>query len=71
MPGIEDETTVWRKRVKSPALFDRFRVKELGKGASGALETVVPKEQENYVSSVEYSQFNSNFLRFEFCFFLL
>jgi len=40
MPGIEEGTTVWRKRVKDPALFDRFRVKELGKGVKITLGRV-------------------------------
>jgi hypothetical protein len=32
MPGLEEDKTVWRYRVQDPARFDKFRVKELGKG---------------------------------------
>jgi len=32
MPGLEEAETVWRYRVRDPAGFEKFRVKELGKG---------------------------------------
>jgi hypothetical protein len=32
MPGLEEGTTVWRYRVQSPEKFDKFRVKEIGRG---------------------------------------
>ena len=40
MPGIEEGTTVWRYRVADPSRFDRFRVKELGKGVKLTLGRV-------------------------------
>ncbi|MEM3789239.1 MAG: hypothetical protein QXN95_05175 [Candidatus Bathyarchaeia archaeon] len=32
MPGLEEGVTVWRYRVQDPEKFDKFRIKELGKG---------------------------------------
>ena len=32
MPGIEEDKNIWRYRVRDPADFEKFRVKELGKG---------------------------------------
>ena len=32
MPGIEETANQYRYRVKDPAAFEKFRVKELGKG---------------------------------------
>lgn len=32
MPGLEEAETVWRYRVADPSKFEKFRVKELGKG---------------------------------------
>ena len=32
MPGLDEGTTVWRYRVADPDKFEKFRVKELGKG---------------------------------------
>jgi hypothetical protein len=60
MPGIEEGTTVWRKRVKDPALFDRFRVKELGKGVKitlGRVKGTQRWEIQNYM--FDKSQFKT------------
>jgi hypothetical protein len=32
MPGLEEAKIVWRYRVRDPGDFEKFRVKELGKG---------------------------------------
>jgi hypothetical protein len=40
MPGLEEGTTVWRYRVQDPSKFDKFRVKELGKGVKITLGRV-------------------------------
>ena len=32
MPGLEEAETVWRYRIADPGRFEKFRVKELGKG---------------------------------------
>jgi hypothetical protein len=34
MPGIEESKTVGRYRVADPSRFEKFRVKELGKGVA-------------------------------------
>jgi len=40
MPGLEESATVWRYRVADPAKFQKFRVKELGKGVKITLGKV-------------------------------
>ena len=40
MPGLEEAETVWRYRVADPAKFEKFRVKELGKGVKITLGKV-------------------------------
>jgi hypothetical protein len=40
MPGLEEAETVWRYRVADPDKFERFRVKELGKGVKITLGKV-------------------------------
>jgi hypothetical protein len=52
MPGLEEDKTVWRYRVADPAAFDRFRVKELGKGVKITLGKVKGSERweiQNYM----------------------
>jgi hypothetical protein len=40
MPGLEEAKTVWRYRSADPSRFERFRVKELGKGVKITLGKV-------------------------------
>jgi hypothetical protein len=40
MPGLEEAKTVWRYRIADPSKFERFRVKELGKGVKITLGKV-------------------------------
>jgi len=40
MPGLDEAETVWRYRVADPAKFEKFRVKELGKGVKITLGKV-------------------------------
>jgi len=40
MPGLEESVTVWRYRVADPVKFEKFRVKELGKGVKITLGKV-------------------------------
>lgn len=40
MPGLEESATVWRYRVADPSKFEKFRVKELGKGVKITLGKV-------------------------------
>ncbi|MEM3788292.1 MAG: hypothetical protein QXN95_00285 [Candidatus Bathyarchaeia archaeon] len=40
MPGLEEGETVWRYRIQDPEKFDKFRVKELGKGVKITLGRV-------------------------------
>jgi RPA family protein len=40
MPGLDEGTTVWRMRVKDPAGFDKFRVKEIAEGVKITLGRV-------------------------------
>jgi len=52
MPGIEEGQTVWRVRVHDPADFDKFRVKELGKGVKmtyGHVKGTKRWEVQNYM----------------------
>ena len=40
MPGLEESATVYRYRVRNPSEFEKFRVKELGKGVKITLGKV-------------------------------
>jgi hypothetical protein len=40
MPGLEEGETVWRYRIADPSKFEKFRVKELGKGVKITLGKV-------------------------------
>jgi hypothetical protein len=40
MPGLEEAKTVWRYRITDPSKFEKFRVKELGKGVKITLGKV-------------------------------
>ena len=40
MQGLEESTTVWRYRIAEPDKFEKFRVKELGKGVKITLGKV-------------------------------
>jgi hypothetical protein len=40
MPGLEEAKTVWRYRIADPSKFEKFRVKELGKGVKITLGKV-------------------------------
>ena len=52
MPGLEEDKTVWRYRVRDPADFDKFRVKELGNGVKitvGRIKNSQRWEVQNYM----------------------
>ena len=52
MPGLEEGTTVFRYRVADPSKFEKFRVKELGKGVKITLGKVKHSERwevQNYI----------------------
>lgn len=56
MPSVLEDKTVWRVRVKAPSLFDRFRVKELGKGVKitvGRVKDTQRWEVQNYMFEKE------------------
>jgi hypothetical protein len=56
MPGLEGGTTVWRYRVQDPSKFDKFRVKELGKGVKITLGRVKGSDRfeiQNYMFEKE------------------
>jgi hypothetical protein len=60
MPGLEEGTTVWRYRVQDPSKFDKFRVKELGKGVKITLGKVKDSDRwivQNYM--FEKTQFSN------------
>jgi hypothetical protein len=40
MPGLEEAKTVWRYRVADPSRFEKFRVKDIGKGVKITLGKV-------------------------------
>ena len=40
MLGIEEDKNIWRYMVKDPSAFEKFRVKELGKGVKITLGKV-------------------------------
>jgi hypothetical protein len=52
MPGIEESKTVWRYRVADPSKFEKFRVKELGKGVKITLGKIRGSDRweiQNYI----------------------
>ena len=52
MPGLEEGETVYRYRVADPAKFEKFRVKELGKGVKitlGKIKGTDRWEIQNYI----------------------
>jgi hypothetical protein len=56
MPGLEEAKTVWRYRVADPGKFDKFRVKELGKGVKITLGKVKGSDRweiQNYMFEKE------------------
>ena len=56
MPGLEESVTVWRYRVADPSKFEKFRVKELGKGVKITLGKVKRSERweiQNYMFDKE------------------
>ena len=56
MPGLEESKTVWRYRVRDPAAFEKFRVKELGKGVKitlGKIKNSDRWEIQNYMFEKE------------------
>ena len=56
MPGLEEAKTVWRYRVQDPSKFERFRVKELGKGVKITLGKVKGSDRweiQNYMFEKE------------------
>lgn len=49
---IEEDTTIWRVRVRDPATMDKFRVKALGKGVKmtfGRIKGTRRWEVQNYL----------------------
>jgi hypothetical protein len=56
MSGLEEDKTVWRYRVRDPADFEKFRVKELGKGVKitvGKIKNSDRWEIQNYLFEKE------------------
>jgi hypothetical protein len=56
MPGLEEGPEVFRYRVQDPARFDKFRVKELGKGIKITLGKVKSSDRweiQNYMFEKE------------------
>ncbi|MGD0405139.1 MAG: hypothetical protein ABSB10_00600 [Candidatus Bathyarchaeia archaeon] len=56
MPGLDEDKTVWRYRVRDPADFSVFRVKELGKGVKitvGKIKNSQRWEIQNYMFEKE------------------
>ena len=56
MPGLEEAKTVWRYRIADPSKFDKFRVKELGKGVKITLGKVKGSDRweiQNYMFEKE------------------
>jgi len=56
MPGLEEAKTVWRYRVQDPDKFEKFRVKELGKGVKITLGKVKHSDRweiQNYMFDKE------------------
>jgi hypothetical protein len=56
MPGIDEGPTVFRYRISDPDKFDKFRVKELGKGVKitlGKIKNSNRWEIQNYMFDKE------------------
>ncbi len=56
MPGIDEDPNIWRFRVRDPSDFDKFRVKELGKGVKitlGRIKGTSRWEIQNYMFEKE------------------
>jgi hypothetical protein len=56
MPGLEEANTVWRYRVRDPSGFEKFRIKELGKGVKITLGKVKGSDRweiQNYMFDKE------------------
>ena len=56
MPGLEEGTKVFRYRVQDPGKFEKFRVKELGKGVKITLGKVKGSDRweiQNYMFDKE------------------
>jgi hypothetical protein len=56
MPGLEEGPTVFRYRVQDPGKFEKFRVKELGKGVKITLGKVKGSDRweiQNYMFEKE------------------
>jgi len=56
MPGLEEAKTVWRYRIADPSKFEKFRVKELGKGVKITLGKVKSSDRweiQNYMFEKE------------------
>jgi hypothetical protein len=56
MPGLEEAKTVWRYRIADPSKFEKFRVKELGKGVKITLGKVKGSDRweiQNYMFEKE------------------
>lgn len=56
MSGLEESETVWRYRVSDPAKFEKFRVKELGKGVKITLGKIKHSDRweiQNYMFDKE------------------
>lgn len=57
MPGLEQAKTVWRYRVADPDKFEKFRVKELGKGVKITVGKVKDSDRweiQNYMFEKEH-----------------
>jgi hypothetical protein len=57
MPGLEEAETVFRYRVQDPGKFEKFRVKELGKGVKITLGKVKRSDRweiQNYMFNKEF-----------------
>jgi len=56
MPGLEEGKTIWRYRIADPSKFEKFRVKELGKGVKITLGKVKGSDRweiQNYMFDKE------------------
>jgi hypothetical protein len=57
MPGLEEAKTVWHYRVADPDKFEKFRVKELGKGVKITVGKVKDSDRweiQNYMFEKEH-----------------
>jgi hypothetical protein len=56
MPGIDEDKNIWRFRIRDPADFEKFRVKELGHGVKitvGRIKNSQRWEIQNYIFEKE------------------